>query len=82
MAVDVELYGVDVGGVKELAELTFCYAESGSLGQTVLTLLLTIEVAGNDTLLTQLLGSFLAAGDTCCAFDLDCFHFPLVFVLL
>jgi len=82
LAVDVELNSIDVGGVDELAELAFGDAESESFGQTVLALLLTIEVAGDDALLTQLLGQLLAASGTCSTFDLDCFHFLQKFVLL
>jgi hypothetical protein len=82
LAINIKLHCVDIGRIEELAELGLGDSERESLGKTLLVLEFTIEIAGDNALLTQLLGSLLAAGDTCCAFDFDCFHFLLVFVLL
>ena len=52
-AVDVDVQHVDMRRVDSLTQVREVHLESQSLGQSVGILLFTIEIAGNDTLLTQ-----------------------------
>ena len=74
VAVDVDIHDIDVGSVDYLAKLGIAYRESQSYGPSVLTLCLSIEVAGTESLLAHKLGCFLANALANLAVDADFFH--------
>jgi hypothetical protein len=55
VTVDVEVHHIDLRRIDSLTEFCEGSTESESLGQTVLTSLLTIDVTGNQTLLAEFL---------------------------
>ena len=74
LAVDDEVDKIDVRGVDHLAQLVKRASKRHSLGQAVLVLCLTIEVAGNQTFFSQQLGSLLTSLGTLLADNVHFFH--------
>ena len=74
LAVDDEVDDVDVRRIDELAELRHRGDKRHGDGTAVLALLLTIDVAGHQTLLAVLLRSFLSKGFTLLTCNVNLFH--------
>ena len=74
LTVDSQVDNVHMRSVNHLAELGCGDGECQSLGQTILTFLLTIKVTGNQTLLAEFLCGFLAGSGTLLATDANFFH--------
>ena len=59
LTIEVDVYQIDFGSVNYLVDLLFVNEEVDSFGSTVCILLFTVDYAGNETLLTNFLGSLL-----------------------
>ena len=70
----VHLIEVDMQQGIRFTKLGSGDCKSNGLGETVLTLLLTIKITGNESLLAQLLGCLLACRGTLLATYTEFFH--------
>ena len=73
-AVDVQVHYIYVWGIDSLTQFSSRCCESQCLGQTVLTLLLTIQIAGYQTLLAKQLRGLLACVGALLTVYINLFH--------
>ena len=72
--VNVQIDNINVGSIDSLANVCSSNSKGQSFGQTILTLLLTIQITGYQTLLAKQLRGFLAYIGALLTVQVNLFH--------
>ena len=81
-AVDVQVYGIDVRRINQIAQFVVCYGEGQCDWCTVFVFCFSIQVTGYGVSFTDFTRSLFAECSSCCTFYINFFHYINFFVLL